>query len=102
MNTFRSLGYIACPAADKPYAASAQRFANIVAQAGVDVHIANHTNRDNSPAKMAALEKVRPASHTPTWSAPSPTVSVGAFCASDETTQRRAGGALRCLWPFEE
>jgi hypothetical protein len=28
-----------------------------VAQAGADVHIANHTNQDNSPAKMAALEK---------------------------------------------
>ena len=39
------------------YAASAQRFGNIVAQAGADVHIANHTNQDNSPAKMAALEK---------------------------------------------
>jgi hypothetical protein len=39
------------------YAASAQRFGSIVAQAGGDVHIANHTNQDNSPAKMAALEK---------------------------------------------
>jgi len=39
------------------YAAPAQRFGNIVAQAGADVHIANHTNRDNSPVKMAALEK---------------------------------------------
>ena len=39
------------------YAASAQRFGTIVAQAGADVHIANHTNQDNSPAKMAALEK---------------------------------------------
>jgi len=39
------------------YAASAQRFGNIVAEAGADVHIANHTNQDNSPAKMAALEK---------------------------------------------
>ena len=39
------------------YAASAERFGNIVAQAGADVHIANHTNQDNSPVKMAALEK---------------------------------------------
>ena len=39
------------------YAASAQRFGAIVAQAGADVHIANHTIQDNSPAKMAALEK---------------------------------------------
>src|SRR5258707_1745635 len=39
------------------YAASAQRFGAIVAQAGADAHIANHTNQDNSPAKMAALEK---------------------------------------------
>jgi metallo-beta-lactamase class B len=39
------------------YAASAQRFGNVVAQAGADVHIANHTNQDSSPAKMAALEK---------------------------------------------
>jgi metallo-beta-lactamase class B len=37
--------------------ASARRFGTIVAQAGADVHIADHTNQDNSPAKMAALEK---------------------------------------------
>jgi len=39
------------------YAASAQRFGAIVAEAGADVHIANHTNQDNSHVKMAALEK---------------------------------------------
>jgi metallo-beta-lactamase class B len=42
------------------YAASAQRFGNIVAQSGADVHIANHTNQDNSPVKMAALAKRNP------------------------------------------
>jgi hypothetical protein len=31
-----------------------------VAEAGADVHIANHTNQDNSPAKMAALEQRKP------------------------------------------
>jgi metallo-beta-lactamase class B len=42
------------------YAASAQRFGNVVAQSGADVHIANHTNQDGSPAKMAALAKRKP------------------------------------------
>jgi metallo-beta-lactamase class B len=42
------------------YAASAQRFGNVVAQSGADVHIANHTNQDGSKVKMAALEKRRP------------------------------------------
>jgi hypothetical protein len=48
------------------YAASARRFGTIVAQSGADVHIANHTNQDNSPAKMAALEKKRPGIRTRT------------------------------------
>jgi metallo-beta-lactamase class B len=52
------------------YAASAQRFGNIVAQVGADVHIANHTNQDNSPANMAALEKRKAGDPHPTWSAP--------------------------------
>ena len=39
------------------YAASAKRFGDVVAQAGADVHIGNHTNQDGSKTKMPALEK---------------------------------------------
>jgi hypothetical protein len=58
----------------RTYAASAQRFGNIVAQAGADVHIANHTNQDNSLVKMAALA-------TPALISLDPITSISAWIA---------------------
>jgi metallo-beta-lactamase class B len=42
------------------YSTSAQRFRDIVAKAGADVLISNHTRRDGSKTKLPALAKRRP------------------------------------------
>ena len=47
------------------YAASAARFGDIVAQAGADALIANHTNLDGSKVKIPALLKRKPGEDNP-------------------------------------
>ena len=47
------------------YAASAARFGDIVAKAGADVLIANHTNLDGSKAKLPALAARKPGEENP-------------------------------------
>ncbi len=52
------------PEAFKTYAASARRFQDIVAKAGVDVHLTNHAAQDKTLDKIAALQS-RPGSANP-------------------------------------
>jgi metallo-beta-lactamase class B len=47
------------------YAASAERFGDIVAKSGADVLIANHTNLDGSKVKLPALERRKPGEENP-------------------------------------
>jgi metallo-beta-lactamase class B len=47
------------------YAASAQRFGEIVAGAGADILIANHTNLDGTKDKMPALIARKPGEPNP-------------------------------------
>lgn len=47
------------------YSASAERFRKIVADAGADVIISNHTNYDGSKKKLPALEKRKPGDPNP-------------------------------------
>ncbi len=47
------------------YSASAQRFGDIVAKAGADVLIANHTNLDGTKTKMPALASRKPGQENP-------------------------------------
>ncbi len=48
------------PEAFKTYGASARRFQNIVAKAGVDVHLTNHSGQDKTLDKIAALKTRKP------------------------------------------
>ena len=48
------------PEAFKTYGASARRFQDIVAKAGVDVHLTNHSGQDKTLDKIAALKTRKP------------------------------------------
>jgi metallo-beta-lactamase class B len=53
------------PDAFNTYATSARRFKDIVAKAGVDVHLTNHANQDKTLEKIAALQGRQPGSPNP-------------------------------------
>ncbi len=47
------------------YSESAERFRRIVADAGADVIISNHTNYDGSKEKLPALQRRKPGDQNP-------------------------------------